>query len=147
MLKKDILDIINSFEVETWKYVNSNNNLDHDMEYIYSIEKEIINEEEINLKSIYDKLIALIGIIKFKYGFESLVVNNNPELENLKQKLEDISLNSSDIINQYNNVITFYKNYISRIKNVDFIENKYIEVQGKEKFYLAIESLKSLINN
>lgn len=29
MLKKDILDLINSFEVETWKYTNNDNNLDN----------------------------------------------------------------------------------------------------------------------
>lgn len=40
MLKKDILDLINTFEVETWKYVD-NDKLDSDMQYIYSIEKEI----------------------------------------------------------------------------------------------------------
>ena len=146
MLKKDILDLIESFEKETWKY-DDNDKLYNNMQYIYSIEKEMQNIDEANLKSIYDKLIALIGIIRFKYGFESMIVNNNPELENLKKIIEDISLNDSDIINQYNYVSTVYGNYIGRIKNVDFIGNKYIDTQGKEGLYLAIESLKSLINN
>ena len=40
MLKKDILDLIESFEIETFKY-NDNENLDNDMLYIYSIDKEV----------------------------------------------------------------------------------------------------------
>ena len=59
MLKKDILDLINTFEVETWKYVD-NDKLDSDMQYIYSIEKEIQNVDEKNLKSIYDKLLSMM---------------------------------------------------------------------------------------
>ena len=42
MLKKDILDLMKKFEAETWKY-SDNNNLDNDMQYFYSIEKEIKN--------------------------------------------------------------------------------------------------------
>lgn len=146
MLKKDILDLINTFESETWKYAE-NNKLDNDMQYIYSIEKEIQNVDEANLKPIYDKLIALMGIIRFKYGFESMVVNNNPGLESLKKIIEDITLNNNDIINQYNYVSTMYGNYIRKIKKVDFISNKYENIQGKEGLYLAVESLKSLIEN
>lgn len=40
MLKKDIVDLINKFEIETWKYNTDNDNLDKDMQYIYSIEKK-----------------------------------------------------------------------------------------------------------
>ena len=76
MLKKDILDLINTFEVETWKYVD-NDKLDSDMQYIYSIEKEIQNVDEKNLKSIYDKLLSMMWIIRFKYGFESMIINSN----------------------------------------------------------------------
>lgn len=146
MLKNDILDLINNFEKETWKY-NNTDKLDSDMQYIYSIEKEIQNTDENNLKLIYDKLMALMGIIRFKYGFESMIVDNNPELENLKKIIEDISLNSDDVVNQYNYVSTVYGNCTSKIKNIDFIGNKYINVQGDEGLYLAVESLKSLIEN
>lgn len=145
MLKKDILDLINNFEMETWKYDN-NDKLDNDMQYIYSIEKEIKNDD-FNLKLIYDKLIALMGIIRFKYGFESIIINSNPELEFLKKIIDDISLNSNDIINQYNYVLMMYNNFTSKFKNMDFIENKYTDIQGEEGLYLAIESLKSLITN
>ncbi len=146
MLKKNILDLINAFETETWKYVD-NNKLDSDMQYIYSIEKEIKSVDEASLKSVYDKLVSIIGMIRFKYGFESMIINSNPELENLKKIIENISLGSVDIINQYNYVSTMYENYISKNKNVNFINNKYENVQGKEGLYLAIESLKSLISN
>ena len=146
MLKKDILDLIDSFERETWKYTY-NDNLNDDMDYIYSLENEIKNADEANLKPIYDKLIALMGIIRFKYGFESILINSNPELENLKKIIENISLDSSDIINQYNYVSTMYNDCISKTTNVDFIENKYKDIQEKEGLYLAIESLKSLISN
>ena len=40
MLKKDILDLMEKFEAETWKY-SDNDNLDNDMQYFYSIEKKI----------------------------------------------------------------------------------------------------------
>ena len=33
------------------------------------------------------------------------------------------------------------------LQNMDFIENKYTDIQGEEGLYLAIESLKSLITN
>lgn len=146
MLKKDILDLINTFEAETWKYTDSDK-LDSDMQYIYLIEKEIKDVNEANLKSVYDKLLSMMGIIRFKYGFESMIINSNPELENLKKIIDDISLSSNDITNQYNYVSTIYGNYISKIKNVDFILNKYENIQGKEGLYLAVESLKSLISN
>ncbi len=146
MLKKDILDLINKFEMETWKY-NSTDILNNDMQYIYSIEKEIANANESDLKPIYDKLISMMRIIRFKHGFESVIIDSNPELESLKKTIDDISLDSDDITNQYNNIFTLYNNFTSKNKNVDFIENKYFNVQGKEGLYLAIESLKSLISN
>lgn len=138
MLKKDILDLIDNFEREIWKF-DDNDKLYNDMHYIYSIEKEIKTSDESNIKPIYDKLIALIGMIRFKYGFESIIIKSNQELENLKEIIEGFSLNSNDIINQYN--------YISKNKNMDFIKNNYENKQGKEGLYLAIESLKSLITN
>lgn len=146
MLKKDILDLMEKFEAETWKY-SDNDNLDNDMQYFYSIEKEIKNADESNLKPIYDKLISIMGIIRFKYGFESIIINNNSKLEDLKKMIHDISLDSNDIINQYNYITTMYNNFTTKNKNLDFIENKYYDVQGKEGLYLAVESLKSLITN
>ncbi len=146
MLKKDILNLIEKFEKETWHY-SDNNNLDNDMQYIYSIENEIKNTDESDLKLIFDRLISIMGIIRFKYGFESIIINSNPELENLKKTIDDITLNSGDTINQYNYISTLYSDYTSKSKKMDFIENKYVNVQGKEGLYLAIESLKSLITN
>ncbi len=146
MLKKDILDLMKKFEAETWKY-SDNDNLDNDMQYFYSIEKEIKNADEANLKPIYDKLVSIMGIIRFKYGFESVIISSNPELESLKKIIASISLNSGDIIKEYNYISTVYNDYTSKNKNMDFIENKYINMQGKEGLYLAVESLKSLITN
>lgn len=146
MLKDDILDLINNFEMETWKY-NTSDNLNKDMQYIYYIEKEVKNAPESDLKTIYEKLLSVIGIIRFKYGFESIIVNSDPEFENFKKIVDNISLDSNDIINQYNYISTVYSNSISRKKNLDFIENKYAGIQGKEGLYLAVESLKSLVIN
>lgn len=146
MLKKDILDLMEKFEAETWKY-SDNDNLDNDMQYFYSIEKEIKNADESNLKPFYDKLISIMGIIRFKYGFESIIINSNSKLEDLKKMIHDISLDSNDIINQYNYITTMYNNFTTKNKNLDFIENKYYDVQDKEGLYLAVESLKSLITN
>ena len=146
MLKKDILDLMEKFEAETWKY-SDNDNLDNDMQYFYSIEKEIKNADESNLKPIYDKLTSIMGIIRFKYGFESIIINSNSELEDLKKIIDGISLNSGNTINLYNYISTVYSNYTSKNKNMNFIENKYEKAQGKEGLYLAVESLKSLITN
>ena len=146
MVKKDILNLIENFEKETWKY-DDNDKLDNDMQYIYSIEKEIQNINETNLKPIFDKLISMIGIIRFKYGFESIIIKSNPELESLKKIIDDISLNSNNTINQYNYISTIYNNFINENKNMDFIENKYLDIWGKEGLYLAVESLKSLITS
>lgn len=152
MLKDEMLKLINTFDLETSHYIE-NNNLDEDMQYIYSIEKEIKNSDESNLKSIYDKLKSIMGIIKFKYGYESIIINANPEFDSLKKTIDNISLNSNDIINQYNYILNMYNNIISKIKNMNFVENEYINkntgiaTQGEEGLYLAVESLKSLISN
>ena len=146
MLKKDILDLMEKFEAETWKY-SDNDNLDNDMQYFYFIEKEIKNADESNLKPIYDKLTSIMGIIRFKYGFESIIINSNSELEDLKKIIDGISLNSGNTINQYNYISTVYSNYTNKNKNMNFIENRYENAQGKEGLYLAVESLKSLITN
>ena len=146
MIKKDILDLISNFDEETWKY-DTNSKLDNDMEYIYAMEREIQKMDDSNIKMAYDKLVALMGIIRFKYGFESIVINNSEELKDLKIIIDDILLDSSDIINQYNYVSTMYNNFTSKTKNIDFIENKFENVDGKEGLYLASLSLKSLISN
>lgn len=145
-VKKRYIRFNGKFEAETWKY-SDNDNLDNDMQYIYSIEREIKNADESNLKLIYDKLISTMGIIRFKYGFESVIIKSNPELESLKKIIDGISLNSGDTINQYNYISTVYSNYTSKNKNMNFIENKYENSQGKEGLYLAVESLKSLITS
>ena len=140
------VNLMEKFEAETWKY-SDNDNLDNDMQYFYFIEKEIKNADESNLKPIYDKLTSIMGIIRFKYGFESIIINSNSELEDLKKIIDGISLNSGNTINQYNYISTVYSNYTSKNKNMNFIENRYENAQGKEGLYLAVESLKSLITN
>lgn len=147
MLKDKIIDLIYKFDRETWKYID-NEQLDNDMKYIFAIEKEIQDINDITLlKSIYEKLLSMVGIIRFKYGFESMIISSNPELEPIKKIVDDISISGVDIINQYNNVSSLYFDYIKSIKNVDFIKNKYENIENKEGLYLAIESLKSLISN
>lgn len=80
MVKKDILNLIENFEKETWKY-DDNDKLDNDMQYIYSIEKEIQNINETNLKPIFDKLISMIGIIRFKYDSKVLLLKVTQNLK------------------------------------------------------------------
>ena len=146
ILKKDILDLIESFELETFKY-NDNENLDNDMQYIYSIEKEVKNANDSELQLIYKKLISTMGVIRFKYGFESEIIKINPNFKELQTTLSNISLNSNNIINQYNEILAEYNNKLSKINNMDFVENKYKDIYGKEGLFLAVESLKSLISN
>lgn len=146
MLKKDLIDLINKFETETWKYENSDG-LEEDMEYIYSMENEIKNADESTLKELYEKLSALIGVIRFKYGFEGIIIKSNPELKNLNEIINSFSLSDGNIIEQYNYISTVYNNSINKNIDLSFINNKFTNVPGKEGLYLAVESLKSLITN
>ena len=146
MLKKDLIDLINKFETETWKYENSDG-LEEDMEYIYSMENEIKNAGESSLKALYEKITALIGVIRFKYGFEGIIIKSNPELKNLNEIINGFSLANDNIIEQYNYISTVFNNFTNKNKNLSFIVNNYINVPGKEGLYLAVESLKSLITN
>lgn len=146
MLKEDILNLIENFETETFKY-NSADELYNDMNYIYMLEKEIKKTDVSGIKPIYDKLIAFIGLIKFKYGFESEIIKTYPELKDLKETVDKISLNDDDVINKCNYITTLYNNYINKKINMDFIKNNYENIQGQEGMYLALESLKSLIDN
>lgn len=147
MLKQTLLDLINEFEKETWKYECNQEKLDQAMEYVYSIEKEIKKCDETNLQILYDKLTALIGIIRFKYGYESILINSLPKLESLKNLIQELSLDNEYIIEHYNYILESYNNYLRQVDKADFIENKYTNVTGKEGLFLAVESLKSLINN
>ena len=146
MLKEELLNLISEFEKETWKYPESDE-LYNDMDYIYKIQRDIKKNESIDLKQMYAKISSLIGVMRFKYGYEGMIVQLNPDLNNLKNVINSITINSDDIVNQYNYVSTLYSNSVSNIKNLDFIVNKHNNEYGKEGVYLAIESLKSLIEN
>lgn len=148
MQKKDIVNLALTFERETWKWKHKDSvELCDAMEFIDTFLIEAKSADESSLKMIYDRLLSTIGIIRFKHGFESVIINDNPELEGLKRIINDIPLNSNDIINQYSYVSSMYKNYTSSIRSMDFLKNRYLDVQGKEGLYLAVESLKSLITN
>ena len=146
MLKRDIVKMINDFERETWKY-DLSDKLDSDMQYIYSIESDLKNIDDSYIEQIHNKLMAMVGIIRFKYGFEFSIINTMPELEMLKKYINEIQLNDDDILNQYNYILNYYTNIINRNHDLGFIKNKYVNVEGKEGLFLAIESLKSLISN
>lgn len=146
MTKENILSLIFEFYKETWKY-DENDELDNVMEYIYSVEHDVKTKEDLDLKLIYDRLKALMGVIRFKCGFESIIINSNPIFEDLRRIIDEISLNNGDIINVYNYILTVYNNLIDKITNLSFINNNYDGVIGKEGLYLAVESLKSLITN
>lgn len=89
----------------------------------------------------------MIGVIRLKHGFESSIINNAPELESIKETLNNMPIDSNDIERQYESISNVFNNYINNVKNLNFIVNKYKDIQGKEGLYLAEESLKSLIEN
>ena len=146
MLKQDLLKLINEFTKETWKYEESDE-LDNDMEYIYSMEKEIKEADESSVKDLYEKLNALIEIIRLKHGYESVIIENSPPLDDLRRVLNETVLSEDGVIEKYCYAKTMYGNYINRISDLSFIQNSYTSVPGKEGLYLAVESLKSLITN
>ncbi len=143
MQKQDILDLIEKFERETWKY-NRSNELNHDMEYIDKIYFQVKNGK-IDLDECYKRLLSIFEIIRFKYGFESIIINSIPKLKEVKERLSIITLESENIIEESNSIRALYSNTIKTIDNVDFI--KLPKTTGDEGLYLAIESLKSLITN
>lgn len=96
MTKENVLNLISEFYKETWKY-NASNELDSAMEYIYSIENELKTKEDLDLQLIYDRLKALMGVIRFRYGFESIIINSNPLLSDVKKIVGEMSLDDSDI--------------------------------------------------
>lgn len=143
MLKDDMLEVIEKFERETWKYDESHE-LDNDMSIIDKISQQIEQANDEELGMLFSKLKSIIGIMRYKYGFESKIINTNKELQEI---VESISLEDNEIVEKYNNLSEIYEDYLSKINNLDFIDNKHKNIQGKEGMFLAIESLKSLITN
>ena len=141
MLKQDLLTLIEKFIKETWKY-NESDELDNDMEYVYRIESELKNNESVDLKQIYNKLLSVIGTIRFKYGFESTIINTNSDL---KEKISKIDLKDENLATEYTIIEEMYSDYVKNISNVDFLNIQ--RNSSNEGLYLALESLKSLITN
>ena len=141
MEKEELLILIETFMKETWKYKESNE-LDKDMDYIYTIYDELRKNENIDTKQIYNKLLATIGTIRLKYGLDSIIINTN---NNLKEKISKISLTDEDLINEYKTIERMYTEYVKEITNVDFLQIQ--RNSTNEGLYLALESLKSLITN
>ena len=141
MEKEELLILIETFMKETWKYKESNE-LDKDMDYIYTIYDELRKNENIDTKQIYNKLLATIRTIRLKYGLDSIIINTN---NNLKEKISKISLTDEDLINEYKTIERMYTEYVKEITNVDFLQIQ--RNSTNEGLYLALESLKSLITN
>lgn len=141
MLKRDLLALIESFIKETWKY-NESDELDSDMEYVYKIENELNNSNDNDLEQIYNKLLSVIGMIRFKYGWESQIINTN---SHLKERISKIDLNNEKLVDQYTIIKEMYIDYVKNITNVDFLCIQ--RNSSNEGLYLALESLKSIITN
>ena len=147
MTKDSLLELIDKFESETYQFKEQDDIYDGGLKYLYAIGREIQKSDGSNLEPLYNKIISIMGIIRFKYGFESEIISSCPDLQDLKIIIDSFQLDSADVVNQYNYILTMYNNYTNNMKNVDFIDNNYTNIQGKEGLYLAIESLKSLISN
>lgn len=152
MLRDDLILLFDKLEIEVDNFVNEDdmpdeiyNELHKDWKFMYKNFYWPLINETIDTRQVYDKLLATFGVMKFKYGGESIIIDSIPELSNIKIKANAISLDSENIIEEYNNIKTMYDNYIKNITNVDFIQVQ--NTYGNEGLYLAIESLKSLITN
>ena len=144
MHKQVLLDLIESFTKETWKY-KENDGLYIAMNYIYEIEFAIKTTDNLDLEETYNKLLAIIGIIKFKYGFESEILSKDSNLKELYERVNKIDIGSNNIILEYLTIKNEYDRYVEKITNLDFL---HLERTGSnEGLYLAVESLKSLITN
>ncbi len=144
MIKQDLLKLIIEFEKETWKYKESEE-LIRDMEEIYMIERTIKKDENIDIKKVYHKLLAVMETIRFKYGYESMIINCIPSLNSLKEKLNNIKLDSETLTPDIQNIRIMYDNYIKNSSDFDYLHIK--RNTSNEGIYLAFESLKSLITN
>ena len=141
MLKQDLLTLIDSFIKETWKY-DFSDELDRDMGHIYRLEHELKKSDDIDLVQIYNKLLSVIGMIKFKYGYESKIIDSNSDL---KEKVSRTSLDNENLADEYTAIKEKYLDYVKNIANIDFISIQ--RNSDNEGLYLALESLKSLITN
>ncbi len=144
--QENLAELFNNFIKESYQY-GSSEELFNDMDYFYSFLKEIKTANSTNLKPLYKKLTSSIGLIRFKHGFESNIIDMNPELQDLKKQIDDTSLTDQNIIDEYAQISTEYTNFTKQVKNLDFIQNNYENLWGKESAFLALESLKSLITN
>lgn len=145
MQKDDLINIINNFDKEVWKYEFSDE-LNDAMNYVYLLEDKINKADVKELNEIYKKVKVMIKIIRFKYGVESELINMNPVLSNLSQMINDISLENIDY-DKVNMINDMYNKWLIRNTDMSFFVNNYSKIQGKEGLYLTIESLKSLISN
>lgn len=143
--KDDLLKLINNFEQETWKYPQSDK-LDEAIDYMYRISAEIKKTENINIEKTSRILSSYLGLMKYKFGFEGMIIKQTPELSELAELINNTPLGfSEDTINYFNNISSRYNMYLSNIKNLDYL-NIEMSIEN-EGVYLALESLKSLITN
>ena len=148
MSKQNLLSIIEEFEKETWKYIESEQ-LQNDMMIIYKLENDIKKNDNLDINKIYEELNIIFGIIRYKYGYEREVIRKVPELSNLNEYIEKIRLNGNidELKNNYAVINSLYNKFLENITNLDFLENNYKDIQEKEGIYIALESLKSLVTN
>lgn len=71
--KDDLLKLINNFEQETWKYPQSDK-LDEAIDYMYRISAEIKKTENINIEKTSRILSSYLGLMKYKFGFEGMII-------------------------------------------------------------------------
>lgn len=145
MHRRSLLNLINRFAMNASQY-NEAEGLSDDIDYLYYYyDNEIKKEQSTDLKQYYDKLVSMIGTIKLKYGYESTIIKDDPDLKDLKIKLNKIKLSDKDLIQEYNNLLEEYLKIIDQTTNVDFIKNNYENDKDKKEEYQTIESLKKLV--
>lgn len=150
MERKDLLKLLEEFEKETWGYEETDE-LFNDMQLIYQLEKIIKKDVQTDINDLYQKIKLIIGIIRYKYGYESNVISNISGLNDLNEYIKSIKLSLDSDSNYLNNALDTinkqYYTFLNGLENLDFLSNNFANIQGHEGLALALDSLKSLITN
>lgn len=148
MTKQDLLNVIEEFEKETWKYIETEQ-LQNDMMIIYKLENDIKKNDNLDINKTHEVLNNIFGVIRYKHGYEREIIRKVPQLSKLNEYIEKVELNRSveELKNSYKTIDSLYHEFLTNIISLDFLENTYKDIEGKEGFYITLESLKSLVTN
>lgn len=147
MTKKELYEKLIDIDQMTWHYPDKEREM-----WDYSYEKlanMLKNASEDKLESVGETYDAVKKILPYKYGYEHKLLTVIPDLKQLVDKIDSFELDKDEhTINAFIDLISNTINtYFSSVSQLDFLQNPYTDVDGKEGLCLSLESLKSIAEN